>query len=67
VAIKKVLLDESEGECVACGACESCCSEVFSVEDKMKVNEGVDFSKYEAEIKDAVDSCPSGVIKIVED
>ena len=30
---------------------------------KMKVKEGVDYSAYESEIKDAADSCPAGVIK----
>ena len=36
---------------------------VFEVPEKMKVKEGVDFSAYESEIKDAADSCPAGVIK----
>ena len=30
---------------------------------EMKVKEGVDYSAYESEIKDAADSCPAGVIK----
>jgi ferredoxin len=29
----------------------------------MVVKEGVDYSAYENEIKDAADSCPAGVIK----
>ena len=33
------------------------------VPEKMKVKEGVDYSAYESEIKDAADSCPAGVIK----
>ena len=36
---------------------------VFEVPEKMKVKEGVDYSAYESEIKDAADSCPAGVIK----
>ena len=74
MAITKVWLDESSDECVSCGACEatcdvSCgaceatCDAVFEVPEKMKVKEGVDFSAYESEIKDAADSCPAGVIK----
>ncbi|MFA6836630.1 MAG: ferredoxin [Fibrobacteraceae bacterium] len=63
MAIKKVWLDESNDECVSCGACETICDAVFSVPEKMKVKDGVDFSKYETEIKDASISCPAGVIK----
>ena len=42
---------------------EATCDAVFSVPEKMQVKEGVDFSAYESEIKDAADSCPAGVIK----
>ena len=63
MAITKVWLDESSDECVSCGACEATCDAVFSVPEKMVVKEGVDFSAYENEIKDAADSCPAGVIK----
>ena len=63
MAITKVWLDESNDECVSCGACEATCDAVFSVPEKMQVKEGVDFSAYESEIKDAADSCPAGVIK----
>ena len=62
MAITKVWLDESSDECVSCGACEATCDAVFSVPEKMQVKEGVDFSAYESEIKDAADSCPAGVI-----
>jgi ferredoxin len=63
MAIKKVWLDESEDECISCGNCESICPEVFEVPDKMVVKAGVDFSKYEDTIKEAIDSCPTSVIK----
>ena len=63
MAITKVWLDESSDECVSCGACEATCDAVFSVPEKMVVKEGVDFSAYENEIKDAAESCPAGVIK----
>lgn len=62
MAISKVWLDESSDECIACGACESVCSDVFSVNDKMSVQEA-DYNAFESEIKDAASSCPAGVIK----
>ena len=61
--IHKLNQDTSSDECVSCGACEATCDAVFEVPEKMKVKEGVDFSAYESEIKDAADSCPAGVIK----
>lgn len=63
MAITKVWLDETSDECVSCGACEAICADVFTVPDKMVVNESADFAAYESEIQEAVDSCPSGVIK----
>jgi ferredoxin len=63
MAIKRVWLDESENECISCGVCEGTCPEVFEIPDKMRVKAGVDYSKYESEIKDAADSCPTQVIK----
>lgn len=63
MAITKVWLDETNDECVSCGACEAICPDVFTVPDKMVVNEKADFSAYESEIQESVDSCPSGVIK----
>jgi ferredoxin len=63
MAITKVWLDETSDECVSCGACEAICSDVFTVPEKMVVNKSADFSAYESEIQEAVDSCPSGVIK----
>ena len=63
MSIKRVWLDESENDCISCGACEDICSEVFSVPDRMIVKPGVDFSLFEAEILDAAESCPVEVIK----
>lgn len=63
MAISKVWLDESDGECIACGNCESACPEVFAVPDKMVVKAGVDYSAYETEIQEAIDACPTAVIK----
>ncbi len=63
MAISKVWRDESENECTMCGACEAVCDAVFTVPEKMEVKEGVDFSSYEDEIKEAAEGCPAGVIK----
>ena len=63
MAIKNVWLDESKDECIACGACESACPEVFEVSDKMYVKPGVNFSSYESQIIEAVEGCPTEVIK----
>ncbi|MCX7656016.1 MAG: ferredoxin [Treponemataceae bacterium] len=63
MAISRVWLDESNDECISCGNCEAICPEVFEVPDKMVVKGGVDFSKYEDKIREAIESCPTGVIK----
>jgi ferredoxin len=63
MAISKVWLDESSDECISCGNCESICPEVFEIPDKMVVKAGVDYSKYEKTIQEAIDSCPTNVIK----
>jgi ferredoxin len=62
MAITKVWLDESENECTMCGACEAVADAVFSVPEKMVVKAGVDFSKYEADIRDAAMGCPVATI-----
>jgi ferredoxin len=61
--INRVWLDESENECISCGACEMICQEVFTVPDKMVVKNGIDYNQYEAQIKEAAESCPTEVIK----
>ena len=61
--IKKVWIEEG---CTACGLCESICPEVFLVEDLATVVEGVNYSDYEKQIKEAADSCPVGVIQYSE-
>jgi ferredoxin len=63
MAIKKVWIEEG---CTACGLCEDICPEVFVVNDLATVIEGVDFSDYEQQIKEAADSCPVEVIKYSE-
>ena len=55
MAIKRVWIEE---DCIAC-----ICPEVFTVTDRSRVNEGVNFDDFEAGIKEAAESCPVEVIK----
>ena len=63
MAIKKVWIEEG---CTACGVCESICPDVFVVDDLATVIDGANFEDFDAEIKDAADSCPVEVIKFSE-
>jgi ferredoxin len=58
--MKKVWIEEG---CTACGLCESTCPEVFKIEDLATVIEGVNYSDYEENIKEAANNCPVEVIK----
>ena len=49
--------------CVACGACESACDAVFSIEDKAVVNEAAVADNMDA-VKEAADACPVAAIEI---
>lgn len=60
MAIKKVWIEEG---CIACRLSETICPEVFRVEETATVIEGVDFSQYELQIREAAESCPVEVIK----
>ena len=53
-----------EDSCIACGACESICDAVFSIEDKAVVN-AANVAANEDAVKEAAGSCPVGAI-IVE-
>ena len=57
----KVIIEDG---CIGCGACESICEAVFSVEDTVIVNEAAIAGNEEA-VKEAADACPVSVI-IVE-
>lgn len=46
--IKRVWIEE---DCIACGTCEGICPEVFTVTDRSRVNEGVNFNDFEAALK----------------
>jgi ferredoxin len=63
MAVTKVWIEEG---CTACGVCEDICPEVFKVEDEASVIEGVNYSDYTDEIKEAAESCPVEVIKYSE-
>jgi ferredoxin len=60
MAIKKVWIVEG---CTVCGLCADACPEVFEMQDEAIVKENVNFSDYEAQIKEAAESCPAEVIK----
>ena len=50
-------------DCIACGACESVCADVFSIEDKAVVNESA-VADNEDGVKEAADACPVGAIGV---
>ncbi len=56
----KVLIEDG---CIGCGACESICEAVFSVEDTVVVNEAAIAGNEDA-VKEAADACPVSVIII---
>jgi ferredoxin len=65
VAIKKVTVDKNV--CAGAAVCEAICPEVFEVDEYSQVKEGVDLNKYEAEIKEAAESCPTQAITVEEE
>ena len=61
MAITKVWIEEG---CIACGVCEATAPDVFEIgEETALLKEGVNFSEYEDEIKEAAQNCPVEVIK----
>ncbi len=58
----KVKIEEG---CIACGACESFCPDVFKVEDAATVNEA-NVAGNEDCVKEAADACPVSVITVEE-
>lgn len=65
MAITKVWIEEG---CTACELCVDTCPEVFELpDDEAVVKEGVDYSKYEDEIKESAEECPVEVIRYQED
>ncbi len=49
--------------CIACGACESICDAVFSIEDKAVVNDSAVADNIDG-VKEAADACPVGAIEV---
>ena len=49
--------------CIGCGACESICDAVFSIEDKAVVNEAEVEANADA-VQEAADACPVAAIVI---
>ena len=52
-----------EDSCIACGACESICDAVFSVEDKAIVN-AANVAGNEDAIQEAAGACPVSAIVV---
>ena len=52
-----------EDSCIACGACESICDAVFSVEDKAVVN-AANIAGNEDAIQEAAGACPVSAIVV---
>ena len=50
-------------DCIACGACESICDAVFSIEDKAVVDEAAVASNLDS-VKEAAESCPVSAITV---
>ncbi|MFB6341128.1 ferredoxin [Saccharicrinis sp. FJH62] len=64
MGIQKVWKDESERACIACGICKAYAPAVFRVIDRMIVMPGVDYSLYEHNIMQALENCPTRIIRI---
>lgn len=56
----KVTIEEG---CIACGACESVCDAVFSIDDIAVVNEAA-IAGNEDCVKEAAEACPVSVITV---
>jgi len=54
-----------EDGCISCGACESICDAVFTVEDVVVVNEAA-IAGNEDCVKEAAEACPVSVIIVEE-
>lgn len=54
-----------EDGCIACGACESICDAVFTVEDVVVVNEA-NIPGNEEAVRESAEACPVSVIIIEE-
>jgi len=50
-------------DCICCGACESICGEVFSIDDKAVVNEA-NVAANEDAVKESAEACPVSAIVV---
>ncbi len=67
MAITKVWIEPG---CIMCGLSGDTCSAVFELNDSAEstnVKPGVDFTRHEAQIKEAAENCPVEVIKYEEE
>jgi ferredoxin len=51
--------------CIACGACEAICPNVFTVHDTAEAD-NMAVPGFEMEVREAASACPVSVIKIEE-
>lgn len=54
----------NEDACISCGACAAICEDVFEINDEGVSSVKVDTvnEDKEQEVRDAIDSCPTGAI-----
>jgi ferredoxin len=59
-------VEVNKEKCIGCGYCVSVCPEVFELgeDGKSQVKEGVNFSEYKEQIKEAKEGCPVGAIEV---
>ena len=50
-------------DCICCGACESICGDVFSIDDKAVVNEA-NVAANEDAVKESAEACPVAAIVV---
>lgn len=50
-------------DCISCGACESICDAVFSIEDKAVVDESAVAANIDC-VKEAAEACPVSAIVV---
>lgn len=60
---EKIMKVTVTDDCISCGACESICDAVFSIEDKAVVN-ATAVAENEDCVKEAADSCPVSAIVV---
>lgn len=61
-----MMLKVNKDACIGCGACQALVSDVFDIDDDglAYVREDAEIEKYEDDINDAIDGCPTGAISL---